>query len=167
MNDDQDKTPPDGQDGLEREIRQGRKFTPQEAMARMAGPGSMKGASPVPPLEQAEIEIGTWLRGHLDDAAGALQTIVHRQLKGSGLLLDHLDQPLVALTAFCRQVLASDYLLDELVREVDVEWGRMMDERPRFEREGSPPHPDDAYTVEAVRNALDKALRELGAHQAN
>ena len=56
--------------------------------------------------------------------------------------------------------------LDELVREVDVEWGRMMGERPHFEREGSAPHPDDPYTVGTVRNALDEALRELGNQQA-
>jgi hypothetical protein len=167
MNDDQEKKRPDEEAGLEREIRQGRKFTPQEAMARMAGPGSMKGASPVSPVEQAEIEIGTWLRSHLTDPAGALQLLVHRQLKGSGLLLDEVDRPLVALARFCQQVLASDYLLNELVREVDAEWGRTMGERPYFDRKGSSPHPDDPYTLASVRAALNDVVRQLGDPQAS
>jgi hypothetical protein len=32
---------------LEREIRKGRKFTLEEAIGRRAGPGAMKGVSPV------------------------------------------------------------------------------------------------------------------------
>src|SRR3954454_7880001 len=52
---------------LEREIRDGRKFTLEEAVARMAGPGAMKGESPITRMQQAEIEIGSWLRSHLMD----------------------------------------------------------------------------------------------------
>ena len=162
MNDDQDKQRPDGEAGLEREVRQGRKFTPEEAIARLAGPGSMKGASPVSPVEQAEIEISTWLRAHLTDAAGALPVPVCRQLKGSELLLNDLDRPLVALSQFCQHVLASEYLLGELVREADVEWGRRMGERPHFQVEGSQPHPDDPYTLESVRSALAEVVNQLG-----
>jgi len=36
---------------LEQEIRQGRKFNSAEAIARLAGPGAMKGASPVSPVQ--------------------------------------------------------------------------------------------------------------------
>ena len=52
---------------IEQEIREARKFSMEEAMARMAGPGAMSGASPVSEVQQAETEIGTWLRGHLAD----------------------------------------------------------------------------------------------------
>src|SRR6185295_6950916 len=76
---------------LEREIRQGRKFTLEEAIARMAGPGAMKGASPVPRMQQAEMEIGTWLRSHLADAGGALEVVLHRRIKGSEILLNNFD----------------------------------------------------------------------------
>ena len=97
----------------------------------------------------------------MTDSAGALQEVLHRHLKGSELLLNNLDQPLVALAGFCQHVLASDSLLKELVREADVEWGRSMDERPYFEREGSPQHPSDPYTIESVRKALDEVLKQL------
>jgi hypothetical protein len=44
MNDD-DKRRSAADAELEREIRQGRKFTAREAMGRMLGPGAMKGVS--------------------------------------------------------------------------------------------------------------------------
>ena len=141
---------------LEREIRQGRKFTAKEAMGRMLGPGAMKGGSAVPRVQEAETGIGTWLRNNLTDSTGALQTLLHRQLKGSEFLLNNLDQPLLALANYCQHALASDYHLEELVREADVEWGRRMDERPHFNREGSPPHSDDPYTNDSVRRAKNE-----------
>jgi len=146
---------------LEREIRQGRRFTPQEALGRMAGPGAMKGASAVSPQQQAEIAIGSWLGSHLDDTSGALRAVLHRHLKGSEALLNHVDRPLVALAAYCERILASDRRLSDVVREADVEWGRMMDERPHFEREGSPPDPDDPYTAASVRRALAGIVKGL------
>ena len=146
---------------LEREIREGRKFTMEEAIGRMIGPGGMKGVSPVPRLRQAEIEIESWLRSHVAGAGGELKDVLHRQVKGSELLLSGFDQPLVALAGYCQRVLDSDYLLKELVREADTEWGRTMGERPYFEKDGSPSHPDDPYTVESVRNALSEILRQL------
>ena len=91
---------------LECEIRQGRTFSPQEALARMAGPGAMKGASPVSPVQQAETEIMCWLGAQLSDATGALPTVLHRQIRGSERLLDNLHQPLVAVAGYCRHVLA-------------------------------------------------------------
>jgi hypothetical protein len=161
MNEDQDEQRPEADSEIEREIRRARKFNPKEAIARLAGPGAMKGASPVSRVQQAEIEIGSWLRGHIT-AADELEVLLHRHLKGSELLLDNLDQPLVALAGYCQHLLASDYLLKDLVREADVEWGRRMDERPYFERGGSPPDPCDPYTVESVRRALDEVCQQLG-----
>jgi hypothetical protein len=161
MNDDHDKQQSDADAELENDIRQARRFSPEEALARMAGPGAMKGASPVSPVQQAETEIANWLRSHVTDAGGSLQVLLHRHLKGSAALLNHLDQPLAALTEYCQRVLASDYLVKELVREADVEWGQRMDERPHFEREGSPEHPDDPYTAGSVRKELEAILRQL------
>lgn len=146
---------------IEREIRQGRKVTAKDLMARLAGPGAMKGASPVSPVQQAETDIGNWLNSNLVDACGALRAVLNRQLRGSEQLLEKLDQPLVALAGFCQRVVASDNLLKEIVREADAEWGRLMDERPYFEREGAAPDPDDPYTVASVREALVGALRKL------
>jgi len=162
MSDDRDKKQhSEAEAELEREIRQGRKFTAQEAMGRMIGPGAMKGGSAVPRVQEAGMAIGTWLRSNLTDSTGALQALLHRRLRESALLLNNLDQPLIALADYCQQVLASDYHLTELVREADVEWGRRMDERPHFNREGSPPHPDDPYTNDSVRTALQEVLTKI------
>jgi hypothetical protein len=166
MSDDEDKPCSEADKELEREIREGRKFTPKEALARLAGPGAMAGASPVSPVQQAETEIGNWLAVNVADAFGALQFLLQRNLRGSELLLNNLERPLAALSGYCRGVLASDYLLQELVREADVEWGRRMDERPYFDREGTPPNPGDPYTIESVRRALGEVLEQLEGGQA-
>jgi hypothetical protein len=91
--------------------------------------------------------------------------VLHRHVKGSELLLNNLDQPLLVLARCCQRVLDSDYLLKELVRAADTEWGRLMDERPYFEKAGCPHHPDDPYTVESVRNALSGLLKQLAVSE--
>jgi hypothetical protein len=163
MSDNKDTPRSEADAELEREIRKGRKFTPEEAMGRLAGPGAMKGESPVARLQQAEVEIASWLRSHLADSGGALRVVLHRHVKGSELLLNNFDQPLVVLAGYCQRVLDSDYLLAELVRDADTEWGRVMGERPYFERPGAPSHPEDPYTVESVRNALSGLLERLAS----
>jgi hypothetical protein len=154
MNEGEDQSREEAEADLEREIRQRRKFTAADAVARMAGPGAMKGASPVSPAQQARTEIGTWLRANVADPSGALHEVLHRHVAGSAALMDDPGRPLQALAACCRRLLASDLLLRELVREADVEWGRRMDERPYFEREGAPRHPEDPYTAASVREVL-------------
>ena len=72
MSGDEPERPTEADADLQREIRAERKFTLGEAIGRMAGPGSMKGASPVTPHQQAASEIETWLRANLTDAGGAL-----------------------------------------------------------------------------------------------
>jgi hypothetical protein len=163
MSDHKDKQRSGADAELEREIRKGRKFTLSEAIGRLAGPGAMKGVSPVTRMRQAEAEIEYWLRDHLAAGEGELQVVLLRQVKASKLLLYNYDQPLVVLAAYCRQVLDSDHLLRELVREADVEWGRVFGERPCFDVEGSPPHPHDPYTVESVGNALTRLIEQLAA----
>lgn len=159
MGDDTDRQKSEAE--LEREIRHGRKFTPEDAIGRLAGPGAMKGASPVSPQQQAEIAVGTWLRSHVPDPAGALNAVLHRHLKGSGPLMEDPGQPLKVLADYLERLLGSDHLLKEVVREADVEWGRAMDERPHFEREAAAEHPDDPYTLRSVREALEEALKQL------
>jgi hypothetical protein len=150
---------------LEREIRHGRKFTLQEAIGRLAGPGAMKGESPVARLHQAEIEIGNWLRCNVQEAGGALAPILHRYIQGSELLLNNFEHPFAVLTEYCQQVLRSEYLLHELVRDADAEWGRTMGERPHFNEKDAPVHPDDPYTLESVRNVLTGIVQRLAQEQ--
>jgi hypothetical protein len=166
MSDSQNKQRSQSDAELEREIRQGREFNLAEAIGRLAGPGAMKGVSPVAPLRQAEAEIEEWLRRHLADAGGGLQVALLRGVKGSELLLNNFDQPLIALAGYVQRALDSEHLLKELVREADVEWGRAFGERPRFEEEGCPPHPDDPYTAESVRATLSRLLEKLAAGDA-
>jgi hypothetical protein len=161
VNNDQDTPRSEADSELEREIREGRKFTLAEAIGRLAGPGAMKGESPVARMQQTEIEIASWLRSHLADAGGGLEVVLHRHVKWSELLLNNVDRLLVVLAGYCQRVLGSDYILEELVRAADIEWGRVMGERPDFEREGAPRHPDDPYTVESVRTALSGLLEQL------
>src|SRR5687767_4264090 len=84
---------------LEREIRNERRFSLTEAIGRLAGPGSMKGASPIARRQQVETEIHACLNRHLSDAAGALHTVLLRQMKASELLLNNVDQPQVVLAS--------------------------------------------------------------------
>lgn len=156
---DDEKSRPNAE--IEREIRLGRKFNAKEALARMAGPGALKGASPVSPVHQAEAEIASWLGSNLEDVDGALRVVLQRRLKDSAPLLANLDRPLVAVAEYLAHALAADSHLRELVGEADVEWGRAMGERPHFEREGLPPHADDPYTAEGVRKTLSDALARL------
>ena len=161
MSDDQKKQRSDAEAELEREIRRERKFTLAEAIGRLAGPGAMKGESPIARLQQAGVEIENWLRLHLTDAGGALEVVLLRGVKGSALLLNNFDQPLIVLAGCCRRILESDYLLEELVRDADTEWGRLFGERPYFDKKGCPPDPNDPYTVDSVRKTLSGLLKQL------
>ena len=145
---------------LQREIRAERKFTLSEAIGRMAGPGMMKGVSPVSGMQQAVAEIQSYLSRHSE---GGLPRVFLRHVKESELLLRGFNQPLVVLADCVQKVLNSEYLLKELVREADVEWRREFGERPYFEKDGCPPHPDDPYTLESVRAALTQLARALAA----
>ena len=155
-----DETSPEDAE-LQREIRAGRTYSMAEAIGRLAGPGGLKGGSPVAGRQEAEAAIGHHIRKHLPDVPGLLKDVLLRDVAGSPLLLRDHDQPLAALGQHVRQLLASEPLLAELVRTTDMEWGQVMGERPFFEREGSQPHPADPYTAASVRSALSRLLETL------
>lgn len=157
--------PPDDGTAIEREIRRGRPFSMSEAIGRMGGGGMLKGASPVPPIEQTTAAIANYLRAHLADAGGILAEVVLRNVRTSERLLENFDQPTVVLAGYLDQVLKSETVLKELVREADAEWGRTLGERPHFERPGHPPHPDDPYTLESVRTALTQLVQRAAREE--
>src|SRR3954471_920723 len=99
MSDNQDSQRSEADAELEREIREGRKFTLAEAIGRLAGPGAMKGVSPVSRSRQAEAEIELWLEGHLADAEGALRLVLLHHVKQCELLLNDVGRPLTVLAA--------------------------------------------------------------------
>lgn len=163
MNED-DKSKSDEADAqLEREIRRDRKFSLAEAIGRMGGPGATKGGSPVTQLQQAYVEIENWLRVHLTDGAAGLEIVLLRGVNESELIAKNFDQPLVVLRSYCEKVLGSPYLLEELVRCADTEWGQIFNHRPYFERSGSLPDANDPYTIESVRKTLSDLVARLGS----
>jgi len=158
-------TPPSVDEAaVEREVQLRRTFSLSEAIGHMGGTGILKGASPIAPIHQTEAEIANYLRAHLKDAGGVLAEVVLRHMRTSEVLLTHVHQPMVVLVSYVNQVLQSAMLLKDLVREADAEWGRAYDERPYFEREGHPSHPDDPYTLASVHDALrqlvERAMRD-------
>jgi hypothetical protein len=163
MSDDPESASKKAAADLERAVRADRKFSLAEAIGRMAGPGAMKGASPVTRMAQAEAAIDDHLRRHLTEAGGVLVGVVLRHVSGGEALVADYDRPLAALAGYVRQVLGSAFQLGELVRQADAEWGRVMGERPHFDRPGRPPDPDDPYTAETVRASLSRLLETLGA----
>jgi hypothetical protein len=163
MSDEKPKRNAEADAELERQIRAERKFSLAEAIGRMAGPGAMKGASPVDRKQQAVAEIENYISRHLTDAAGVLSGVLLRRVRESELLLEGFERPLVVLASYVRQVLDSEYGLKELVREADVEWGRVFGERPHFDKDRSPVDPDDPYTVASVRTALTQLAEELNS----
>jgi hypothetical protein len=165
MGDDRETQRSEADAELAREILHGRKFSVEEAIARMAGPGAFKGESPVVRMQQAEFEIESWITNHLSDAGGALGVVLRRSIKRSDVLLENYDEPLAVLSSYLQRILDSDYLLEELVRAADVEWGRAMDERPYFQKVGSPCHPDDPYTRDSVRGLLSNLLAQLAERE--
>jgi len=161
MSDDERAPTSEADRKLESEIRKGRKFSLSEAIGRMAGPGAMKGVSPISRKQQSASVIEIYLNHHLRDSGGALRSVLITRVKESDLLLQGYEQPLVVLAAYVQRVLDSEFRLHELVREADVEWGRVFGERPHFEREGHTPHPDDPYTFESIRRMLKVLVDDL------
>jgi hypothetical protein len=160
----ENRDPPTDKDAeLEREIRADRKFSLSEAIGRMAGGGLMKGVSPITPKRQAEEAIEEYLRHNLKDAGGVLGGVLLRNVQQSDLLLSDFEHPLVVLVGYLRSVLGSEYLLRDLVRQADVEWGQVFGERPHFETPGRPPDPDDLYTHDSVRLTLTRLVEQLTA----
>jgi len=160
--DEKKETRPSAADAeLEREIRSRRKFTMAEAIGRLGGNELLKGASPVTAKRQAELQIEHHLERNLTDADGALEAVLLRHVKESEVLLGtRYEEPLAAMAHFVEQLLSSEELLGQFVREVDAQWGRMYDERPYFQKDGQPPHRDDPYTLSSVRAKLTRLIEQ-------
>ena len=129
------------------------------------GGGFLKGGSPVPPLVQTMNALSLFVEEHLRDGSGALRAVLKRTIRSSEPVVGaHMRDPLGALEVLLSRFLERDAALQELVREVDVEWGRIMEERPYFQHPGQAAHPEDEYTHESVRTQLE-ALQALVKRQ--
>ncbi|MEO1340699.1 MAG: hypothetical protein AAFV28_06035 [Cyanobacteria bacterium J06635_13] len=140
---------------LQQDIVEGRPYSLAEAIGREGGT-FLKGESTVPKLVQVITQINTFIDRNLKDPPAALQAILHQWVKGDPRVSHYKETPLVALAEILQTILDNPNLLYELVRQVDIKWGQMYGERPHFQQPGEPPHPDDEYTHESVRqNILD------------
>ena len=139
---------------VEEEIRKKRKFSMASAIGEEGG-GFLAGGTPILPTQEAAAVIGVFLEVHMVDYSGVLRHVLDRRIKEDIVLLSkYVDVPLKALAHVIDHILELDERLYELVRQVDAEYGRMMDERPYFQKPGAPPHPDDEYTHQSVRVTL-------------
>lgn len=155
-----DETPRDRDLDLHRDILSGRRYSLAEAIGREGG-SFLKGDSPVPKLVQAIAEIDFYIETELDDS-GALQEALQVWARNDTARVSrHLNEPLLALREIVEEIVANSYMLYEFVRQVDVKWGELNNERPHFQRPGQPPHPDDEYTHESVRSTLLQFLETL------
>lgn len=143
---------------LQQDILSDRKYSLAEAIGREGG-NFLKGESPVPKLVQVTTEVNLFIDNNLPDSSGALQSVLKRWVKSDPLLSQHLESPLKGLDKILEKILTQQGLFYEMVREADVKWGQMYQERPYFQKPGDPPHPDDEYTHESVKEKLS-LLRE-------
>ena len=148
-------------DEVQREIVVRQKFSIAGAIGR-AGRGLMKGESPFSRQKQAIAVLRLWIDQQTPDPSGALKSILRRRVRNNEpLLMRHLQQPLNALREEIDTILASDYALQEFVRQVDVRWGELYQERPLFQQAGQAPNPADEYTYDSVRQDLGLLLEKL------
>lgn len=141
------------EENLQKDILSDRKYSLAEAIGREGG-SFLKGESPVPKLVQVTTEVNLFIDKNLSDSSGALQSVLKRWIKSDPLLSEHLESPLKGLDKILEKILTQKGLFYEMVREADVKWGQMYQERPYFQKPGEPPHPEDEYTHESVRNKL-------------
>ncbi len=156
-----------GKDKIQSELRIQQKFSIAGAIGR-AGSGLMKGESPVSRQEQSIILLTQLIDQHTPDPSGALKSILRRSVRGSNLLVGrNLNQPCNVLMEIIKTILASDYALREFVKQVDVRWGELYQERPLFQTVGETPKHGDEYTFESVRQDLQSLLEMLSQHGAD
>lgn len=149
---------------IEQEARLRRGADLPGALLGRDGGGHLRGASPTPILKQAALELDQWLNDHLAAPDPALRHVMLRHLQADPERLEAAaGQPASLLAAWLPPLLASPDRLTDLVREVDMEWGRLNQEPPHFEPPGRPPDPDDPYTVAGVTAMLTDLLAQARA----
>jgi hypothetical protein len=146
---------------LQRDMLRGRKFTLADFIAQEGG-DFLKGESPVPKLLQVTTEIKQFIAANLGDSSGALQAILQIVIDEEiDKVSQNFDSPLQALRSILEEILGNRSLLYELVHRVDMQWGQMYGERPFFQQPNQPPHPEDEYTHDSVREKLAKLLEKV------
>lgn len=146
---------------LQQDILKGRTFSLAEAIGR-EGSGFLKGESTIPKLVQAKTEVVVFIRTHLKDSSGALQAVLQEAIQADDARIStFVNSPLLALQDMLQDILHHPARFYDFAHQVNVRWGQMYGERPYFQKPGQPPHPDDEYSHEVVRDRLDELLQVL------
>ena len=148
---------PDDDRRIENEIRRHGAPDPMQILMGRDGGGHLRGASPTPALQRALLEVADWLEANLDDTEQALHRVILRRLAAAPERLEaHQGHPERLLAGWVAPILDNETALADLVREVDMAWGQANQERPHFQIDGAPAHPDDPYTIAGVREQLTR-----------
>lgn len=148
---------------IEKEILSEQKYSLANAIGREGG-NFLKGESPVPKMVQITTEINLFIDQNLPDASGALQSVLKHWVKSDSLLSQNLDSPLKGLDQIIEKILNNQGLFYEIVRQADLKWGQMYEERPYFQKPGQPAHPDDEYSHQSVREKLSQLRQKLSSN---
>lgn len=145
---------------IEQEILQNHR-SPTNPLAKAAH-GLIEGKELVPRQIRAVSEIHNWLQDHLHDSEGALLLTLKELCKEEVLLYSHLwDQPLLLLKEILECYVQNVNRMELLVRQVDVLWAKLYDERPMFQACGEIAKKDDPYTHDGVRKILLHHILQL------
>ncbi len=147
---------------IQRDILSGQKYSLANAIAREGG-NFLKGESPVPKLVQVTTAINLFIDRNLPDSSGGLQAVLKRWVKADPIVSQNLESPLTSLEKILEKILENQELFYEIVRQADVKWGEMYEERPYFQKPGQPAHPEDEYSHESVRNKLSSLKEKLSS----
>jgi hypothetical protein len=148
---------------LQQEILKGRKFTLADLIAKEGG-GFLKGESPVPKFTQLKAEIKVFVTNHLQDSVGALQAVLYNLIEDDDEGVNKYENnPLSALNEMITKILSQPNIFYDFVRQVDLKWGQMYQERPYFQQPAQPAHPDDEYSHEFVKAQLLKLQEDIAS----
>lgn len=153
------------QNNLQKEIRDGRKFTLAEAIGRESG-SFMKGESSIPRPLRAATQINQFITKHSTDPAGALPTTLCTWANNDIRVSRQLDTPLVALAQIIESTLNEPASFCELARQVVIAHSQLTGDRPYFQSFGQPPHPKAEYTHDAISAELLQ-LKNILTQQLN
>lgn len=154
----------DRENEIQQDILSGQKYSLASAIAREGG-SFLKGESPVPKLVQVTTEINLFIDKNLPDSSGALQSVLKRWVKSDSIVSQHLEEPLTALDRILQKIINNQELFYEIVRQTDLKWGQMYQERPYFQQPGQPPHPEDEYSHESVQEKLSILQEKLNTRK--
>jgi len=146
---------------IQREILRERKFSIAEAIGREGG-NFIKGYSPIPRLDQVISLITVFIANNISDSSRVLMTVLQTNVKNDRIkIAESIETPLRYLHHLIKSYVDNPHQLYELKREVAFTWGQINDEKPYFQKPGEPPHPDDEYSHEIVKEMLTRLLAKI------